>query len=87
MHAESLPGHRQVRQQGLPGTGVDLARCLFPDSSDTGHLSRCLGSTDSSENSRKVMRALALEGSADPGRLLMANTDDRAMLTYHLPSR
>ncbi|XP_058521180.1 period circadian protein homolog 2 isoform X1 [Ochotona princeps] len=57
------------------------------DSSDTSHLSRCLGSTAPSENSHKAVRAPALEGSVDPVRLLMADTDDRAMLTYQLPSR
>lgn len=70
--------------------------------SGSNNSSNYFGSVDSSQNSQKVNGHLSSEGRPmemeqsdhfikyvlqDPLWLLMANTDDKVMMTYQLPSR
>lgn len=76
---------------------------VYPGSSQGSHTSKYFGSVDSSNNSRSHKQPAGGSGSSaggdggeeqfikcvlqDPIWLLMANTDDKVMMTYQLPVR
>lgn len=85
----------------LPGTGENIS-CIqtasFPlsaASSKSSNTSKYFGSVDSSENDLRAKQRSEAEDNEhfikyvlqDPIWLLMANTDDKVMMTYQLPAR
>lgn len=84
---------------GSSGSGSGSNGCSSSGSgtrsSQSSHTSKYFGSVDSSENSHSRKQTAEGDGEAefikcvlqDPIWLLMANTDEKTMMTYQLPSR
>uniref|UniRef100_A0A673IL36 Period circadian protein homolog 1-like n=1 Tax=Sinocyclocheilus rhinocerous TaxID=307959 RepID=A0A673IL36_9TELE len=80
---------------GSSGSGTGSSGSGSNGSSQSSHTSKYFGSVDSSENSHSHKQTAGGDGEAqfikcvlqDPIWLLMANTDEKAMMTYQLPIR